>query len=130
MIRWITFPYVEVDYECNRTGDGVTDVARSTTLRLKVDAMRVLAERAAILSPALLLPHPSERNPEGVRYLDTTVPALIGDGVTRSEPALTTPACASDGIGGERRIASARPRESTRLAAATTEVAASWGTMG
>src|SRR5918995_4300926 len=40
-------------------------------------SMRVLAERAAILSPALLLPHHPERNPEGVRYQDTTVPALI-----------------------------------------------------
>jgi len=75
-LRWITFPYVDVDYERN-LGDGVTDVAKSTTLRLKLHAMRVLAERAAILSPALLLPHHPERNPEGVRYQDTTVPALI-----------------------------------------------------
>jgi pimeloyl-ACP methyl ester carboxylesterase len=75
-LRWITFPYVDVDYERN-LGNGVTDVAKSTTLRLKLHAMRVLAERAAILSPALLLPHNAERNPEGVRYQDTTVPALI-----------------------------------------------------
>jgi pimeloyl-ACP methyl ester carboxylesterase len=76
-LRWITFPYVDVDYERNRVGDGVSDVAKSTTLRLKSHAMRVLAERAAILSPALLLPHHPKRNPEGVRYEDTRVPALI-----------------------------------------------------
>lgn len=76
-LRWITFPYVDVDYERNRAGDGVADVAKSTTMRLKLHAMRVLAERAAILSPALLLPHHPQRNPNGVRYQDTTVPALI-----------------------------------------------------
>ncbi|MBI4513696.1 MAG: alpha/beta hydrolase [Gemmatimonadetes bacterium] len=76
-LRWITFPYVDVDYERNRAGDGVSDVAKSTTLRLKLHPMRVLAERAAILSPALLLPHHPEKNPNGVKYQDTTVPALI-----------------------------------------------------
>lgn len=76
-LRWITFPYVDVDYERNGAGDGVTGVARSTTLRLKLHNMRVLAERAAILSPALLLPYDEKRNPQGVRYENTTVPALI-----------------------------------------------------
>lgn len=76
-LRWITFPYVDVDYERNGAGDGVTDVAKSTTLRLKWHAIRVLAERAAILSPALLLPHHPRKNPNGVRYDAITVPALI-----------------------------------------------------
>jgi pimeloyl-ACP methyl ester carboxylesterase len=76
-LRWITFPYVDVDYERNAAGDGVTDVAKSTTLRLKLHNIRVLAERAAILSPALLLPYDASRNPEGVRYENITVPSLI-----------------------------------------------------
>jgi pimeloyl-ACP methyl ester carboxylesterase len=76
-LRWVTFPYVDVDYERNRARDGVTDVAKSTTMRLKLHAIRVLAERAAILSPALLLPHDGLKNPEGVRYQETRVPAQI-----------------------------------------------------
>lgn len=76
-LRWITFPYVDVDYERNATGDGVTDVATSTTLRLKMHNIRVLADRAAILSPALLLPYDPQRNPEGVQYENITVPTLI-----------------------------------------------------
>jgi pimeloyl-ACP methyl ester carboxylesterase len=76
-LRWITFPYVDVDYERNAAADGVTDVARSTTLRLKLHNIRVLAERAAILSPALLLPYDASRNPEGVRYDNITVSSLI-----------------------------------------------------
>ncbi|MDZ4261816.1 MAG: alpha/beta hydrolase, partial [Pseudomonadota bacterium] len=55
-MRYLTFPYVDVDYERNGSGDGVTDVAKSTTMRLKLHNIRVLADRAAILSPALLLP--------------------------------------------------------------------------
>ncbi|MBA3894302.1 MAG: alpha/beta hydrolase [Gemmatimonadales bacterium] len=76
-LRRITFPYVDVDYERNGAGDGVTDVARSLTLRLKFHNCRVLADRAAILSPALLLPYDAKRNPEGVRYENITVPSLI-----------------------------------------------------
>ncbi len=76
-LRWITFPYVDVDYERNRAGDGVTDVAKSTTLRLKMHNIRVLADRAAILSPALLFPYDAEKNPEGVKYDNITVPTLI-----------------------------------------------------
>lgn len=76
-LRRITFPYVDVDYERNRAGDGVTDVARSLTLRLKLHNIRVLADRAAILSPALLLPYDAKRNPEGVRYENIDVPSLI-----------------------------------------------------
>jgi pimeloyl-ACP methyl ester carboxylesterase len=76
-LRRITFPYIDVDYHRNGTGDGITDVAKSTTLRLKTHNIRVLADRAAILSPALLLPYDAEHNPEGVRYSDITVPTLV-----------------------------------------------------
>ena len=76
-LRRITFPYVDVDYERNVAGDGVTDVATSTTLRLKMHSIRVLAERAAILSPALLLPYDARKNPGGVQYENITVPTLI-----------------------------------------------------
>ena len=76
-LKRITFPYVDVDYERNLAGDGVTDVATSTTLRLKMHNIRVLAERAAILSPALLLPYDARSNPEGVDYENISVPTLI-----------------------------------------------------
>ncbi|WP_164844344.1 alpha/beta hydrolase [Azoarcus sp. DN11] len=76
-LRRITFPYVDVDYERNDRGDGVGDVAKSVTLRLKLHNIRVLADRASILSPALLLPYDAGENPEGVRYDNITVPALI-----------------------------------------------------
>jgi len=76
-LRLLTFPYVQVDYERNRAGDGVSDVAKSITLRQNYHNMRVLADRAAILSPALLLPHHPKKNPNGVRYRDITVPTLV-----------------------------------------------------
>ncbi|MDT8364230.1 MAG: alpha/beta hydrolase [Nitrosomonas sp.] len=76
-LRYLTFPYVDVDYERNSHGDGITDIAKSTTMRLKLHNMRVLADRAAVLSPALLLPHHPQHNPNGVRYQDITVPTLI-----------------------------------------------------
>lgn len=76
-MRDLTFPYVDVDYERNGAGDGVSDVAKSTTLKLKLHNIRVLADRAAILSPALLLPYDKSQNPEGVPYDKITVPALI-----------------------------------------------------
>jgi pimeloyl-ACP methyl ester carboxylesterase len=76
-LRYLTFPYVDVDYERNGRSDGIADIATSTTMRLKLHNMRVLADRAAILSPALLLPHHPQRNPNGVRYQDITVPTLI-----------------------------------------------------
>ncbi len=76
-LRLITFPYVDVDYERNGRGDGVSDVATSLTLRLKMHNIRVLADRAAILSPALLLPYDAKKNPEGVKYENITVPTLV-----------------------------------------------------
>lgn len=76
-LRLLTFPYVDVDYERNGAQDGVSDVAKSTTLRLKFHNLRVLADRAAILSPALLLPYDEKRNPNGVKYENITVPTLV-----------------------------------------------------
>jgi len=76
-LRYLIFPYIDVDYERNNCSDGITDVAKSTTMRLKLHNMRVLSDRAAILSPALLLPYHSELNPNGIHYQDITVPTLI-----------------------------------------------------
>jgi len=55
-LRNLTFPYINVDYERNTSDDGVSDVANSLSLQLKLHNIRVLADRSAILSPALLLP--------------------------------------------------------------------------
>ena len=79
-LRLLTFPYVETDYERNRTGDGVTDVAKSATMRLNFHNIRVLADRAAVLSPHLLLPHHPTKCPNGVDYSKITVPCLIAWG--------------------------------------------------
>lgn len=76
-LRYLTFPYIDVDYERNGKNDGVTDVARSTTMGLKLHNLRVLSDRAAILSPSLLLPYHSQCNPHGVQYQNITVPTLI-----------------------------------------------------
>ncbi|RLA47340.1 MAG: hypothetical protein DRR06_02710 [Gammaproteobacteria bacterium] len=79
-LRLLLFPYVDVDYERNGLEDGVTNVAKSTTLRLNLHNMRVLADRAAVLSPALLLPYHKDKNPNGVEYEKITVPCLIAWG--------------------------------------------------
>ena len=76
-IRSLTFPYVDVDYERNEKGDGVSNVAKSITMQLKFHNIRVLSDRAAVLSPALLLPKCPKENPNGVAYENITVPALI-----------------------------------------------------
>ncbi len=76
-LRGLTFPYVDVDYERNEAGDGITAVAKSANMRLKMHNIRVLADRAAILSPALLLPYHPVKNPNGVRYDNIKVPSLI-----------------------------------------------------
>ncbi len=76
-LRGVTFPYVDVDYHRNGGDDGVSDVAKSVTMRLKMHNIRVLADRAAILSPALLLPYDEHKNPNGVKYGNITVPSLI-----------------------------------------------------
>lgn len=76
-LRYLTSTYVDVDYERNGLDNGVTDVAKSTTMRLKLHNMRVLSDRAAILSPALLLPYHPQCNPNGVNYQNITAPTLI-----------------------------------------------------
>jgi len=76
-LRNLAFPYVDVDYERNTTGDGKTEVATSATMGLKMHNIRVLADRAAVLSPSQLLPYHPEKNPEGVKYSEITVPTLI-----------------------------------------------------
>lgn len=74
-LRDIKFPYVDSDYERSKYHNG--EDADSLTLRLKFDAIRTLADRAAILAPALLLPYHGIMNPRGVRYEEITVPSLI-----------------------------------------------------
>jgi pimeloyl-ACP methyl ester carboxylesterase len=76
-LRNLTFPYVDVDYERNTAGDGKTNVATSASMGLKMHNIRVLADRAAVLSPSQLLPYHPEKNPEGVKYSEITVPTLI-----------------------------------------------------
>jgi pimeloyl-ACP methyl ester carboxylesterase len=74
-LRAIKHPYIDVDYDRSEYRDG--EDATSLTLRLHWEALRVLADRAAILSPALLLPYDSEKNPKGVKFQNITVPTLV-----------------------------------------------------
>lgn len=74
-LRAIKHPYIDVDYERSAYKNG--EDATSLTLRLKWEALRVLADRAAILSPALLLPYHEIKNPKGVKYENITVETLI-----------------------------------------------------
>lgn len=55
-LRDIIYPYVDVDYERSRKTSVSKENAKSLTLRLKYQNIRVLADRAAVLSPVLLLP--------------------------------------------------------------------------
>lgn len=71
-LRTIKFPYVDDDYERSAYRDG--EAATSMTLRLHWDAIRVLADRSAILSPALLQPYDAKKNPKGVKYNKIDVP--------------------------------------------------------
>ena len=68
-LRTIKFPYIDADYE--RPG------ANSMTLKLKWTAIRVLADRAAVLAPDLLLPYDPEKNPKGGDYTQSDVPTAI-----------------------------------------------------
>ncbi len=60
ILRDFMFPYVVNDYTTNPK-------LNSTTMVPKFEAIRVLANRAAILSPSLLLPR-TEENPQGIDY--------------------------------------------------------------
>ncbi len=62
-------PYADVDYE--RPG------AKPRTMPLNFDAIRVLAERAAALSPDQLLPFHAIDNPSGVAYSEITADTLV-----------------------------------------------------
>jgi pimeloyl-ACP methyl ester carboxylesterase len=74
----LLFPYVQVDYERNYGDTGrLEDVAESRSLRLRWKALRVLADRAAVLSPAQLLPWHLAKNRAGVRYDRISVPSLV-----------------------------------------------------
>lgn len=87
--RTMKRPYFEVDYEratqiplAVRGKEARTKVAallgaNSLTLRPKWDAIRVLAQRAAILAPNRLLPYHAERNPAGVHFSHITAPVAI-----------------------------------------------------
>ena len=74
-LREIMFPYIDVDYERSKYKNG--EDATSETMRLHWESLRVLADRSAILSPALLLPYDQVKNPKGVKYDNITVPTLI-----------------------------------------------------
>ena len=73
-IRDLIFPYIEVDYERSTSVTG--EDASSNTMLLDMNAIGVLADRSAVLSPSQLLPY-SEKNPDGVKYENVTVPVLI-----------------------------------------------------
>lgn len=72
-LRDIKYPYAEERYVETAPNTKST----SLTLTLKFHAIRVLAERASVLSSALLLPFHPSKNREGVRYSNITAPALI-----------------------------------------------------
>jgi pimeloyl-ACP methyl ester carboxylesterase len=100
-LRPISFPYMALDYarpgpldletlkkEASRTGDysevrdaptkdefGFTPVNPKSAL--KMHAIRVLSQRASLLSSSLLLPFDKKENPKGVNYLKTETPVLI-----------------------------------------------------
>ncbi len=74
-LRAIKHPYFDVDYDRSKHDKG--EDATSLTLRLHNEALRVLADRSAILSPALLLPYDQTKNPKGVKFENITVPTLI-----------------------------------------------------
>lgn len=74
-LRDIKKTYIDTDYE--RSARKYGEDATSMTLRLKWKAIRVLADRAAILSPALLLPYHPTKNPKGVKFSNITVPVLV-----------------------------------------------------
>ncbi len=59
-LRDFMFPYVKSDYT-------TMPQLNSKTMILNFDAIRVLANRSAILSPSLLLPK-TEENPQGIDY--------------------------------------------------------------
>ena len=74
-LRDIKFPYVDVDYERSLYNDG--EDATSMTLRIKYNNARVLADRARVLAPVLLLPFDCQRNLRGVPVDQLTMRILV-----------------------------------------------------
>ena len=72
-MRDILFPYVSQDYVSPAIGIKST----SQTMHLRMHSIRVLADRAAVLSSALLLPYHPEKNPDGVPYSMIYTPTLV-----------------------------------------------------
>lgn len=67
-LRDIKFPYVDTDYERSMHKNG--ENATSLTLRIKFQNIRVLADRARVLAPDLLLPYDCHRNLRGIPVRD------------------------------------------------------------
>ena len=68
-LRRIMSPYVNSNYTTEPHLD-------STTMNLNYHAIKVLADRSAILSPSLLLPLTSD-NPRGINYDNVVVPITV-----------------------------------------------------
>ena len=68
-LRDIIGTYVRVDYDSLD--------ADSLTMGLDFTALRVLADRSAILAPKLLLPYDEELNPFGVDYSKVRIPVAV-----------------------------------------------------
>ena len=76
-LRQIQAPYAHVDYSRSAASSPQGNVASSMSLGLKMGAIRVLAERSALLGSYQLLPYHSTKNPTGVPYNRISVPTLI-----------------------------------------------------
>lgn len=72
-LRDIKYPYIDANYVKTENGS----FSSSMTMGLKFHSIRVLADRASILSSALLLPFKRGDNPKGPRYGNVTIPVLI-----------------------------------------------------
>ena len=75
-LRDVKKTYVDADYERNEDEDG-KKVATALTMKLKEWNIDVLADRASILSPHLLLPKHETKNKEGIEFNKITAPVLV-----------------------------------------------------
>ena len=75
-LRKLKFPYVDVDYERPPSAENNWRGSDTMTLRLHLNALRVLADRSAILGAAQLQPK-SDCNPLGVDYGNFKKPVLV-----------------------------------------------------
>lgn len=67
----------ELDAVMNPSRFATVRGATPLTMNLNFRAIRVLAQRSSILSPALLLPFHADLNPEGVNYSEITGDTLV-----------------------------------------------------